>query len=444
MNLLLIFILCFILLFYLLPRLFIGLRFFIFTHINREKGIQIPNKTWGPEYFKTLYAHPHVRGKSEGAELSDLFWYFLSPGAHMHQEHLEEGDDYEKLAAYSKSKLNLPKQAVERLLEKCIRNGRLLNKKKEGHVVRIRDELMPIFAKFFYELIFNESCSKHAQKLIVAHANDVISTMKCCKLRDMATRAKLTHFLYKKIQKEPLADFPPSFSLEDQVYFLQSTFFATGVIQMSDAMSHLLMVLAKNPSLQEKIRHPNTHREIDHAFINETFRLFPLFGIAHRIVLDDVIIDDKTIKKGTVICFNYDKYHKTNFQNPYRFQTDRWKTCPMKTAHYAPFGIKENRMCPAQGIALIIMRVMLKSLLKEYYFFSSARQTRALPNRGPMLIIRKKGVQPSSLNIHYQLIIMKIKDIWETTTLSFLQLIYGCIILFEARKLKLVTKKNTH
>lgn len=425
--------------FYLLPKIFIALRFFIFTHINRGKSIQIPTRIWKTKYFKKLYMHPSVRGKSHGAELSDLFWYFLSPGAHMHQEHLEEGARYEKLAAYSKSKLNLSKQRTEALLKKCTLHMRWLDKNETMRVIRVRDVCMPIFAKFFYELIFEEPCPKLANRLIVAYANDVIAAMKCCKLRNMKIRIKLTRFLIKKIQNNPILDFPDSFSLEDQVYFLQSTFFATGVIQMCDAMSHLLMVLAKNTVLQEEMRHPHASRELYNNMINETFRLFPLFGIAHRITLDDLTIDGKTIKKGTVICFNYDKYHKSNFKQPHQFQMDRWKTCPMKTAHYAPFGIKENRMCPAQGIALILMRAMLKSLLEEYRFLSSTQQTRALPNRAPVLVMRQKGHQPGLLNIHYRLLIMKIQDLYETAVLSVLQLIYGCIMLFEARRLRLVT-----
>lgn len=430
--------LCCCLLLFFLPKIFIGLRFFIFTAMNGGKGIQVPSKMWPSKYFKAIYAHANARGKSQGAELSDLFWYFLSPGAHMHQEHLEDGESYEKLAAYSKLKLSLSKRHTEALLKKCMKQITLLNDNEYIRTIRVRDACMPVFAAFFYELIFNETCSKHARDLIVANANDVVSAMKCCKLRDMAIRLKLTRFLRRKIQKQPLIDFPTSFNLDDQVYFLQSTFFATGVIQMCDAMSHLLMTLAKNTVLQKRMRRSKGSRELYHYFINETFRLFPLFGIAHRIVLDDFTIEHHTIKKGTVVCFNYGKYHKTNFQHPDEFDIDRWKTCPMKEAHYAPFGIKENRMCPAQGIALILMRAMLKSLLNDYCFFSSAQQTRALPNRGPMFVIRQ-GSKLSSWNIHGRLLLMKIQDMWESLGLSFFQLIYGCVILFEARKLKLVT-----
>ena len=176
--------------------------------------------------------------------------------------------------------------------------------------------------------------------------------------------------------------------------------------------------------------------------IYETFRLFPLFGIAHRIMLDDICIDEKVIKKGTVVCFNYEKYHRTGFQQPHQFQPDRWKRCPMKTVNFTPFGVKENRMCPAQGIALMMIHVMLKDFLMKYQFLSTATQTRALPNRGPMLILKRNKLFPSSFLINFQLVIMKFQDLWENVFLSFRHLIYGSLILLEAKKLKLVQRDD--
>ena len=58
----------------------------------------VPGDLVGAAQFKEVYSHPAANGRSRGAGLSDLFWYWLSPGAELHQEHLEAGDRYEEIA----------------------------------------------------------------------------------------------------------------------------------------------------------------------------------------------------------------------------------------------------------------------------------------------------------------------------------------------------------
>ena len=84
---------------YWLPPAVVRLRMKIFTRINGEEALQVPNETLGPADFRRIYEHPGARGRSRGARLSDLFWYWLSPGPAMHQEHLEDGPRYDKLAS---------------------------------------------------------------------------------------------------------------------------------------------------------------------------------------------------------------------------------------------------------------------------------------------------------------------------------------------------------
>jgi len=81
-----------------IPRLVIGLRMNIFTRINGEEGIAIPGKIADASHFRQIYSHPAAEGRSRGAALSDLFWYWLSPGPEIHQEHLEPGAKYEEVA----------------------------------------------------------------------------------------------------------------------------------------------------------------------------------------------------------------------------------------------------------------------------------------------------------------------------------------------------------
>src|ERR1700680_2831927 len=76
---------------YWLPTTILALRARIFTRINGEEGIAIPGKLVDAAHFKQVYSHAAANGRSRGAALSDLFWYWLSPGPEMHQEHIESG-----------------------------------------------------------------------------------------------------------------------------------------------------------------------------------------------------------------------------------------------------------------------------------------------------------------------------------------------------------------
>lgn len=48
-------------------------------------------------------------------------------------------------------------------------------------------------------------------------------------------------------------------------------------------------------------------------FITETLRLYPLFGIAHRITSHAIVVEQTTVPKGAVVCFNYPEFHNAGF-----------------------------------------------------------------------------------------------------------------------------------
>ena len=65
---------------YWIPAVVIALRMRIFTRVNGEEGVAIPGELVDASLFKQVYSHPEADGRSRGAALSDLFWYWLSPG----------------------------------------------------------------------------------------------------------------------------------------------------------------------------------------------------------------------------------------------------------------------------------------------------------------------------------------------------------------------------
>src|SRR5262249_8589508 len=81
-----------------LPGAVVALRLRIFARINGENAIEVPGDLVDVSRVRQVYKHPAANGRSRGAVLSDLFWYWLAPGPHVHQEHLEPGERYTEVA----------------------------------------------------------------------------------------------------------------------------------------------------------------------------------------------------------------------------------------------------------------------------------------------------------------------------------------------------------
>jgi Cytochrome P450 len=422
---------------YWLPSAVLGLRMRIFTWINGEEGMPIPGKLVNAVQLKQLYSHPAANGRSRGAALSDLFWYWLSPGAHLHQEHLEPGEAYEEVARTTRRILSLPRKTAEDWVAECVAN--VVGKTVQAPTgVRLRDLMMPVWAEFYYLLVFGERCPIDARNLIVGNANDVVTALKCCSLRHMDRRYRLTRFLLAKVESGAVPHaLPAHLSTREQALYLQGTFFNTAVVQMSEAMAHLLLALAKNPRVQDRLASNLDDDEYLDRVIDETLRLYPLFGIAHRIASADIRLDDRTVlPRGSVLCFNYPAYQKSGFDHAEVFDPDRWKTISPREANYIPFGVASNRPCPAQGLAPVTIRAAARELLKRFEFCSSASHTRSIPNRGPCLLLPRIG-QSAPPARKLRLFAMHLRDRWEDVWRSVVQLILGTYMVWDARKLRL-------
>jgi hypothetical protein len=426
---------------YWLPAWIVRLRMRVFAWINGDEAIEIPGTLVDCSRFAELYAHPAANGRSRGAALSDLFWYWLSPGPQIHQEHLEPGERYDAVARTTRRLLATPTAAAEQLTARCVARALAELDTSGISVVRLRDLMMPIWAEFYYELLFAEQCPPTARRLIVANANDVVTALKCSGLRHMATRERLTRYLVEKLRagERPCA-LPDGLSAEECALYLQGTFFNTAIVQTSEAMAHLLMALSRHGEVQARLAaHPADERYLDRV-IDETLRLYPLFGIAHRITSADIVLDEHTsIPSGSVLCFNYPAYHQSGFADAGRFDPDRWERLAARDAHHMPFGAAANRPCPAWHLAPVTMRAATRELLRRFELHSSAGHTRSIPNRGPCLLVPRgpdgHGIDPRRRGV--LLAVMRLRDRWEDVWRSVAQLVLGTYMVWDARRARL-------
>ena len=422
-----------------LPGAILALRSRIFTASNGAEGLAVPGPLIDVSLFRQLYAHPASSGRSRGAVLSDLFWYWLSPGAEIHQEHLEPGPTYEAVARATRSILVIPRQKAEELATRCV--ARQLAREPVGppRLARLRDLMMPVWAEFYYELVFEEPCPVEARELIVANAHDVVTALKCCGLRHMDRRDALTRYLIARLEAGAVHHtLPAQFSIRERALYLQGTFFNTAAVQMSEAMSHLLMVVAQHTDIQARLRSGSDRHYIDHV-IDETLRVHPLFGISHRITRADITLGDRTIPRGTVLCFNHLEYQRSGFADPDHFDPDRWERHAAHEVSYRPFGVAANRPCPASGIASLTMRAALREMLQHVALYTSAAHTRSLPNRGPC-VIHSSTEQPHARRLSALLLFLRVRDRWEDVWRSVVQLVLGTYMIWDAQRLALCTR----
>ncbi|WP_211588832.1 cytochrome P450 [Allorhizocola rhizosphaerae] len=382
----------------------IRLRSWLFTRINGDEGIAVP-----ADRFLELYSHPAANGRSRGAPLSDLFWYWLSPGAHVHQEHLEPGPVYDEVARCTRRILAMPAAVAVSLASESVRSAL---PSADGSV-RLRDWVMPVWAEFYHRVVFQAPAPLTARELIVSNADDVITALKGCGLRHMRRRLRLTSYLEGALEAVPHS-LPSLLSAQDQAFYLQGTFFNTAVVQSSEATAHLLMVLARHdPAAQASFLRDEALLD---RLLEETLHRFPLFGIAHRITTDDIALSDgHSIPAGSVLCFNYPEFHGAGGD--------------------IPFGVAANRPCPAWRLAPVSVKAVVRELLRRHAFATSASHDRPLPNRGPC-VVTPVGVSAPRWRLRY----VKVRDRWESVWRPVVQLVLGTYMVWRARRLRLCAR----
>ena len=428
---------------YWLPDVVVALRVRIFALVNGDEGIAVPGRLVGVEDFKQLYANPAANGRSRGAALSDLFWYWLAPGPEVHQEHLEPGPRYDDVARTTRRTIaRLRKDEWEQLVARCtsaeLDNLGAADQPGKARVIRLRDAMMPVWASIYYEVVFAEPCPPQVRDMIAANADDVVSALKCTRLRHMSRRDRLTRYLRGRIAEGSVPfGLPAAFDEQEQAFYLQGTYFNTAVVQMSEAMAHLLLAIAARPELQQQLRkatqEPQDTDLLDRV-IDETLRVYPLFGVAHRITSANIALGEVTIPMGSVLLFNYPEFHQSGCPHAAEFDPDRWLHEDSAQLNNIPFGISANRPCPARGIAPLTMRVVAAEVLRRYALASSAEHTRSLPNRGPCLLTPVSAERPSAQPPRTRLVLLRVLDRWEAVWRSVVQLVLGTYMVWDARR----------
>ena len=172
----------------------------------------------------------------------------------------------------------------------------------------------------------------------------------------------------------------PQKQLIDEVMVL----FTAGHETTSNALSFMLLLLAKHPNIQEKIYQELIEITIAHdnimqyvlqlqytkQCIEETMRLYPPGFIIDRISIADDEFNRIKISKDTLLLLSIYEVHKhTDFwESPEEFKPERFNPTVNKNDYsnqYYPFGAGP-RMCVGNNFAMSEMILTIAEIVKKY------------------------------------------------------------------------------
>ncbi|MCF6347390.1 MAG: cytochrome P450 [Flavobacteriaceae bacterium] len=171
----------------------------------------------------------------------------------------------------------------------------------------------------------------------------------------------------------------PQKQLIDEVMIL----FTAGHETTSNALSFMLLLLAKHPDIQEKIYQELSNINIHNGdimqyvlqlqytkqCIEETMRLYPPGFIMDRISIMDDDYKGKKINEGTLLLLSIYEVHKHPdfWESPEEFNPDRFSPKNKKdySHQYYPFGAGP-RMCVGNNFAMYEMILTIAEIVKKY------------------------------------------------------------------------------
>jgi len=525
-----------------LPPLLIWFRFRLLASINGDEGVELPNATVHGAAVKALYNHPatHLRSKQARYGLSDFFWYLLAPAHAIHQEHVESDDVRYKLVAHATRRLcaidakrlrEITRRHAARLLlptgggkggehapaaaaaaaaapwESSRSWGGSLARGGSS-AGRIRTLVFPMLQRAMLEVVFGREMPDELVEAACLSAENVLNGIKATSLRDMGARRRLCDALQRVLAEGLPADDPlralldERISQEEWALFLQGVFLTTGVVQLSEGVTHLALALGQSPGAAEQLRREERARAqqqqeqqqqqqqqqqgsspaggadgpyLRHV-LKEVLRVWPLFGVAHRITSADIDLDalvrtaqgggeggagagaaaaapakgggggGNVLPAGTVLCFNYPKYHHSGFgADSTAFRPERWAGLREREENYIPFGAERNRPCPGNRVSLVMMAEVAKVLVEAADVVSPIEHTRSLPCGGiACLVPRRRGGDAAEqcTGARRACLLLALRG-WaaaDSLSRSVRQLVFGVYMLWESRRLQLAQR----
>ncbi|PWB23233.1 cytochrome P450 [Flavobacterium sp. HTF] len=163
--------------------------------------------------------------------------------------------------------------------------------------------------------------------------------------------------------------------------------FIAGHETTANALTFTLFLLGNNPEVQQQVFEEITKIESEtediveqlqkmtytNAVLNESMRLYPPAWITDRQNVEDDILGEFNIKKGTLIGVSFYELHRNPkyWNNPDEFIPERFLGDQKKISmqYFYPFGAGP-RMCIGAGFAIYEMCLVISHIVKNHHIIS--------------------------------------------------------------------------
>lgn len=379
--------------------------------MGHEDFIHLPNENIKGQEIKSLLKDNQYKGKNITRKLIE---YFHTP-VDCHVENMANNELYKELVQIVYPMLMVNKEEMDNILNEIFnRRGYLFFNNKTSGLAIIRNEIIPIMVEFFHIKIFGKPCTKDRLALLSKNVILFKEGISFISFPDIKLRQEVLAYILSQCSLESLSELKSKALIEisdEQIAkLIMGVFFHTGVIQVSEFVAHTIVALSQNANIQEKLKNNLTDDELMQRVLNETLRLYPLFGITNRITEHDYHMSNgQVIPEGMNIIFDFLACHAEGFVNPEIFDPDRWLKHKHPDTCYMPFGVGP-RMCPAKKFASDITAILVKRMLKHYSFISSIEHDRPLTGGGLVYFYRDNTSVKEKIKCNFVLPIISFKE----------------------------------
>lgn len=379
--------------------------------MGNDAFILLPHKHIQGHDIKFLLKDNQYKGKNVTRKLIE---YFHAP-VDCHVENMDNGELYKELLKIVYPILAIAKEETDNILESIFKDrGYLFFHNKASGLAIIRNEIIPVMVAFFHIRIFGKPCPQDIQRLLSKNVIRFKESISLISLPDMRLRQQVLDYILSRCGEDFISELKSKLSMEvsnEQVAkLIMGVFFHTGVIQVSEFVAHTIVALSQHITIQARLKANLTDSDLLQNVLDETLRLYPLFGITNRIAGKDYHMDNEQfIPEGMNIIFDFVACHAEGFVNPTVFDPDRWKEHNAADNCYMPFGAGP-RMCPAKRFANTITTTLVLRLLKSYSFVSSIEHDRPLTGGGLVYFFSDEKRAGQRMKCRFMLPVISFKE----------------------------------
>ncbi len=162
-------------------------------------------------------------------------------------------------------------------------------------------------------------------------------------------------------------------SLSDEELIGQTcVLFGAAHMTTAHSLTWTLLLLMQHPTVamqvyRDALADPESSTNVLERAIKESMRVLPASAYSQRVASTRVELGPLTCPRGTPVVFTPLITHRLPqlYDEPRRYDPDRWRTISPSTYEYLPFGAG-SRMCIGGPLAMEIMRVAVPRMLRRF------------------------------------------------------------------------------